>query len=54
MHDSLGSNNAHSLSWASFSPFEVSVYLCDYTESLDAQRFQKMPARGDSRTVYDA
>lgn len=48
-YDSTGSS-----SWPSFAPFKVIVYLRYFAESLNAQRFQRMPARGDSRTVYDA
>lgn len=54
MEGSSGSGSAGSLSWPSLAPFEVSVYLQNYRESLVARRFQAMPAGGNSRTPYDA
>lgn len=32
----------------------MSFYPCEYAESLNARRFQAIPFRVDSRTVYDA
>lgn len=54
MDGPLSSDNVGSSSWPSFAPFEVSLYLSDYAESLDARRSQAMPTHGDSRTVYNA
>lgn len=38
----------------SFATFKVSLYIHDYAGILDAPRFQTIPARTDTRTVYDA
>lgn len=54
MDGSTVSGNASTSLWPSLAPFEVSVYLRDFTESLDARRFQEMSARGYSRTVHNA
>lgn len=50
--DSFRSGNSKRLSWPSFVPFEVCVYLCDYAEGLDAWHFQAIPAREDGSSAY--
>lgn len=53
MYSSSGSGKAGNLSWPSFPPFEVNVYLRNCAESLDARRFQGMPAGEDRCIVCD-
>lgn len=54
INGSSGSANAANLSWLSFAPSEMSVYLCNYVYSLGALRFHAMSFCEDERIVYDA